>query len=465
MKCTSYATRLLHTLFLALLLVVGCNKSPQATPAADVDNPLALSATTAEVQSGGRIKALGTVRPARALQLSFGASGPIKTMLAHEGVVVQAGDLLAELDTAALQLELGSAQAQVAIQEAALDALRKGPSQADIARAEAEHAQQVAQATTALQVAQLDLEQARLSDPDASIALARAQQAQLELQLAQARAGSPQAEVTVAQVNLARAQSVLDAAQDEYRRALDRPWEPQEVRDALAKGIQQAEWEVEIAQSRLGAAQSARRAHELGLDLLAAQGATIEAQLAQALDAQAAYTVTLSLLAVRVEQAQQDLGALNAWANPLLDPPSPEAVAQAQARLRQAELAVEQVQWQMERAEIRAPFGGIISAVYLSSGEWATAGAPGVEILDTARWVVETRNVSELSIGKVRVGQEAEVQILALDNEVVRGQVDTISPVAVVQQGDTTYTLVIELESTDLNLRPGMNVQVEIQVG
>jgi len=33
-----------------------------------------------------------------------------------------------------------------------------------------------------------------------------------------------------------------------------------------------------------------------------------------------------------------------------------------------------------------------------------------------------------------------------------------------VQQGDTTYTLMIELEPTDLNLRPGMTVQVEILV-
>ena len=37
-----------------------------------------------------------------------------------------------------------------------------------------------------------------------------------------------------------------------------------------------------------------------------------------------------------------------------------------------------------------------------------------------------------------------------------------ISPIAVVQQGDTTYTVFIDLEPTDLNLRPGMNVEVEI---
>jgi hypothetical protein len=31
-----------------------------------------------------------------------------------------------------------------------------------------------------------------------------------------------------------------------------------------------------------------------------------------------------------------------------------------------------------------------------------------------------------------------------------------------VQQGDTTYTLIIELEPTQLVLRPGMTAQVEI---
>jgi hypothetical protein len=35
--------------------------------------------------------------------------------------------------------------------------------------------------------------------------------------------------------------------------------------------------------------------------------------------------------------------------------------------------------------------------------------------------------------------------------------VATVSLGAVVQQRDTTYTLTIELDATDLNLRPGMD--------
>ena len=52
---------------------------------------------------------------------------------------------------------------------------------------------------------------------------------------------------------------------------------------------------------------------------------------------------------------------------------------------------------------------------------------------------------------------------MALGKQVVRGEVAAISPVAVVQQGDTTYTLRIALESTDLTLWSGMNAQVRIE--
>jgi HlyD family secretion protein len=130
--------------------------------------------------------------------------------------------------------------------------------------------------------------------------------------------------------------------------------------------------------------------------------------------------------------------------------------------LRQAELTMAQLELQLQGAELRAPFDGVVSAVYLRPGEWGALGVPVVEIIDTTRWYAETRNVSELTIGQVQVGQKARVEVLALRSETLRGRVATISPVAVVQQGDTTYTLMIELDPTDLNLRPGMNVQVEI---
>jgi len=127
-------------------------------------------------------------------------------------------------------------------------------------------------------------------------------------------------------------------------------------------------------------------------------------------------------------------------------------VAVVEAQVQQAHTILEKAKQALSRAQLLAPFDGTISAVYLSQGEWAGPGAPVVELLDTTRWRVETRNVSELNIGRIRVGQEAIVRVMAFRGEELRGRVDAISPVAVVQQGDTTYTVFIELEPTDLNL-------------
>jgi len=143
-------------------------------------------------------------------------------------------------------------------------------------------------------------------------------------------------------------------------------------------------------------------------------------------------------------------------------PVTPKELTLAQLDVERAQLSLEAAQADLARAILRASFDGVISTVQMREGEWATPGATVVELLDVSRWRVETKNVGELQIAGVRVGQEARVQVNAFRDETLRGRVVTISPVAVVQQGDTTYTLMIDLEPTDLNVRPGMNVRVEI---
>lgn len=51
-----------------------------------------------------------------------------------------------------------------------------------------------------------------------------------------------------------------------------------------------------------------------------------------------------------------------------------------------------------------------------------------------------------------------------LPEQPLLGQVVAIDPIAIVQQGDTTYTLYIELAQNDLPLLAGMNVEVAITV-
>ena len=474
MKHRQFSTFVLRAVIVMGCLVValsGCRGAETSTRGEATPQPAQALPYSEHSDTGTAtaVNALGTIRPAQTLQIGFAASGPLSTLTVRVGQRVGAGKMLAELDPTALELELASAKAAVAFQQAALDALLRGPDAALVEQAEAEHAQQVALAEVELQMAQLQVEQAHIEEQAGlqehapAVALARSKVEQLDLQVAQARANPPAADVVAAQVNLARAQDAVDEARIAYQKALDRSWEPQEVRDGLAKALWRAELGLTLAQARLDGALVAQQAHAIGVEALISQRVAAEEQLTQTLSSGLPYTVTFALLQAEVERALLQLDGLRSWQNPHLRAPHPEEIAQARALLRQAELVVEQLAWRLKGAQLRAPFDGVVSEVYSRPGEWCTAGAPVVALVDTGHWYVETRNVGELIIGQVSVGQEAKVQVMAVGGTELHGQVETISPVAVVQQGDTTYTLIIALEPTDLALWPGMNAKVEIR--
>ena len=166
--------------------------------------------------------------------------------------------------------------------------------------------------------------------------------------------------------------------------------------------------------------------------------------------------------AVAVAQAEAQLAQAQAALYDAEHPVASEALTLAQLDVERAQLALDAAQDSLAHSVLTAPFDGIISAVPASMGEWVSSGTPVVELIDVSRWLVDTKNVGELQIAHVREGQEATVRVNAFQDKALQGHVATISPVAVVQQGDTTYTLTIELEDTDLNLRPGMTARVEI---
>jgi len=131
-------------------------------------------------------------------------------------------------------------------------------------------------------------------------------------------------------------------------------------------------------------------------------------------------------------------------------------------QLIKARQTLQIVERRLERSRLVAPMDGVIAAIRIDPFEWTIPGETVVQILDVSYWRVMTRNVGELQIGHIHLGQEAHVVVNAFNGAEILGQVTEISPTSTVQQGDVTYTLLIDLEENDLNLRPGMTVQAEI---
>ena len=76
-------------------------------------------------------------------------------------------------------------------------------------------------------------------------------------------------------------------------------------------------------------------------------------------------------------------------------------------------------QSQFDRRVITAPYDGIISVVDANHGEWTRPDEMMVEVLDTARWRIETKNVGELQIGLVAFGQKVQVKANAFKSEIL----------------------------------------------
>ncbi len=86
-------------------------------------------------------------------------------------------------------------------------------------------------------------------------------------------------------------------------------------------------------------------------------------------------------------------------------------------------------------------------------------GQPVVGLVDLSELRVETTDLSERDVPKVKVGQSVRVLVKALDVE-IEGTVRDISPQSDTLGGDVVYKTVINLGDRPDDLYSGMSVDV-----
>jgi multidrug resistance efflux pump len=434
--------------------LTACNGNESVTPTPSPEDNQAIQAT--QTTSAG-ISANGILMPINQMDLSFGVGGSVETVTVEVGEQVSAGQVLARLDPSEVSLAVQQAEAELATTQANYNLVAAGSS--DEQRQAA-----IAASTMELVAAQQALD--ALYD-NANLAAAQALQSVVDAQeaiddslshLNSLSSDAAQTHIDAAYANMVLAKADLDRAQDAYD-----PW-----KNKSENNVTRARLLSKLAQAQQDYDAAVRKYNSLfgsvnDIDLTQAEADLVLAQ-AQLADAQRAYNTIqdgpdpdeVALAEARVANAQAQVVLAEAGG------PTPEELALAQAQVDSAQSNLEIIRAQMDVMTVTAPFDGIISSAPISQGEWAVAGETVVEIIDVSRWRIETKNVGELQIGGVEIGGAAQVRVNAFRDQTLLGHIAGISPIAVVQQGDTTYTLFIELENTDLNLWPGMTAQVEI---
>ena len=155
----------------------------------------------------------------RQVSLAFNGSDRVKDILVQEGEAVEAGQILARLDTTTLNLQLMQAKAQLAVQQQSLQRLKNGsrPEEINQAKANLNAAQADAQYATQqfqrMQSVHASTDQNAVSKSDLEAARARYQSAQAKAIVAQNNYRLTQAGPRKEDIDAAAAQTDAGKAQ------------------------------------------------------------------------------------------------------------------------------------------------------------------------------------------------------------------------------------------------------------
>jgi len=114
----------------------------------------------------------------------------------------------------------------------------------------------------------------------------------------------------------------------------------------------------------------------------------------------------------------------------------------------------------LNNTRLISPLDGVLTDINLHIGDFAAPGVVSAAVIDPTSYYVETTDLSELDVPKVKVGQTVRIIIKAL-GETVTGKVKAISSEATSLGGDMVYKTIITLDKIPDGLRSGMSADVE----
>ena len=370
-----------------------------------------------------QVNAAGNIALAEEEAATFQVEGVIAEIAVEVGDAVEAGELLATLETIDLERAVDRAELALKTQQNGLDQLLEPASAADIEAARINLAaanESLAELQVGPSAAELDAAQTTLT---------AAQAAYQEL-----LNGASEAELTQLSADLHQAFITLQQAQEAYNKIAyaDTVGSSQQAMDLQAATI-----EYDVAKAGYDIATESASPAELQSALKTIQEAQVQLE---SLEVTQAERVAAE---AQVAQAEATLEAL-------LTGPSEAEIREAELAIEQAQIDLQEAEADLSYAQLLAPIDGTITVIDAGVGEKVTTDiSAGIYIADLTALEL-TVSVSEVDIGKVSVGQPAQISLDAYPDRAFSGEVSRIAPTSVSDGGVVNYEVAIRLD--DLNL-------------
>lgn len=142
-------------------------------------------------------------------------------------------------------------------------------------------------------------------------------------------------------------------------------------------------------------------------------------------------------------------------------------VDNAQAQVEQARHSLVSARYDLERTSIYSPIDGIVLVRDIDPGQTVVASFQTPVLFTLARDLRKMElqvSIDEADIAKVKAGQHATFGVDAYPDARFEGMIRMVRVNSEIEDGVVTYIAVLDVNNSDLRLRPGMSADAEIAV-
>jgi HlyD family secretion protein len=361
------------------------------------------------------VKGSGKIETPSEARLTFGSAGKVDRILVKEGDRVKEGDVLAKLDTRALELAL--AQSQLTLTQAEVT---------------------LAQAQLSKQTAEYNLKNTRDTEDSLRLAVLNAE---ISLEQAQRNLNTG---IAATDYQLARAQ--LNRAKTWYKYVVEVwPRDASGSEDDWHLALDRAEEQLKAAQAHYDNVLSGYDTQEIALKKKQVEVA--EMSLAQAQKNLDELIEDIAMQELQVESASQ-------------------SIKQASQAVELAHLSVNDAQRQLDEATIVAPFDSLVATIPAKEGDIipSPSMAPTTIIhLINPEYMELVVEIDEIDIPMVALGLEAKISVDALPDATFEGVVTAVYPVPKEVAGVVLYNVKVSLVAPEkAGIKVGMSASADI---
>lgn len=391
----------------------------------------------------------GKVKPTEEVDLAFDRSGRVATINTKVGASVYSGQTLVSLDSSEVYADYLKAQANVASAQARLDELKRGSRPEEIAISQSE----VSNATIALANAEDKLKSALYES------YAKADDAvrnNIDSLFSNPRTNNPQISIPVNDTQLKNDINLLRYQVENLFLGWDQ--NPSDIsRVTIVKitsdlnTIKMFADKVAIAVNALASnsSLSATTVDGYKASVSTARTGLISAQSSISSAEERLNTVKSTLLIAQKNLALKQAGT------------SAEEISAQEAQVLQYQAQLQAVSAQLSKMTIRAPFAGLVTKQDANRGEIVTAGTPVVSVISGDNLEIEA-NVSEVSVGKVSVGNMVFITMDAFPGKTFTGKVVYIEPGETIVDGVVNFKVRIVFSEKYPEIKTGLSTNLEI---